>query len=256
MRCRGSLPAWEGSLHDDGHYANEAAAWARRLSEGDGTDWCAAAEDDCEDKCTNYVYLICLNCSGDRCGQANPPTCTCILHWGSLGAAMGFVPMCIVGVCILGLFMMKMGIIRDRQLDPIPKILPSDHLFDGLFDCSEDVNVCILGCCCPAILIARTYHMAKLGNYHWVLIGISFFYLPVLSPLLLFILFWYRMRLRSAAHISPDHCGDCMASCCCPSCAICQEARHMEEAWRRAHLVSDDDIVSKFVGEPVGVKLT
>ncbi|CAF1538084.1 unnamed protein product [Adineta ricciae] len=37
-----------------------------------------------------------------------------------------------------------------------------------------------------------------------------------------------RARLRQRYGLVEDACGDCFITCCCPACAICQEAREMK----------------------------
>ncbi|CAF1537481.1 unnamed protein product [Adineta ricciae] len=38
-----------------------------------------------------------------------------------------------------------------------------------------------------------------------------------------------RARLRQRYGLVEDACGDCFITCCCPACAICQEAREMKK---------------------------
>jgi len=38
-----------------------------------------------------------------------------------------------------------------------------------------------------------------------------------------------RRLLREKYHLAEEPCNDCLTTCCCGPCAICQEAREMEK---------------------------
>lgn len=37
-----------------------------------------------------------------------------------------------------------------------------------------------------------------------------------------------RGQLREKYRLEEDICGDCLITCCCPQCAMCQEARELK----------------------------
>lgn len=111
---------------------------------------------------------------------------------------------------------------------------------DSFFDCFSDPHSCCFTCLCFGIRWADNLRISGLqGFWHaltmFILVMVLYMLrLPFILPILLVLQVYYRQRLRRLFDIDPGSCasvsGDCCLYCCCPLCAICQEARHVEEA--------------------------
>ena len=88
-----------------------------------------------------------------------------------------------------------------------------------LFDCFDDIGICIYGCCCPQCLNAS--NLAKLRSEDC---GI-FHYCCSFSP------FWIRHSVRIQRNIEIDQYDDCCTVCFCKPCAICQDARELKQSY-------------------------
>jgi Cys-rich protein (TIGR01571 family) len=120
---------------------------------------------------------------------------------------------------------------------------------DGLCDCFNDCNSCLLAFFFPPYLFAR--NAAKTGNSSFNLAFIKYFIpwavLVVLSFVfgssrtatwasivvtvcnIVCVVFGTLLRsyLRSKFQINGDSCEDCCVHCCCTPCALAQESRHV-----------------------------
>lgn len=146
-----------------------------------------------------------------------------------------------------------------RRCKPPPRDLfqlkaPSgnEHFTYGFCDChcSEDWAICLFAACCPLIRWADTVN----GNTRfqllpywaailmWLSIEVGLLLLGVfvhgaefvtpLAVIFALIGIYYRQKLRAVFGHDPytarTVCLDTMAWCCCPCCAIVQEAREVE----------------------------
>lgn len=146
---------------------------------------------------------------------------------------------------------------RSTRADLIAKPQESDDFSDlqdwkfGLFSCFEDINLCLCGCCCPAIRWADTMDRPGLLTF-WlafaIFLGFSvgtdvLVYFSQLGGFLglcfLCFLVYHRQLLRQKFHMEQGGCGtylgDFLSYCCCAPCTIVQEARQVEEAVRRQY---------------------
>lgn len=129
----------------------------------------------------------------------------------------------------------------------------SDGLKDGewkygIFDCFSDPAICLFTCCCSPIRWADTLQMAGLMSF-WQALGLLAG-LEVLNILLLGLCVWililitqvvFRQKLRAKFGMDAGDCptvaGDACLYCFCFCCAVVQEARQLEEAYKTGHRV-------------------
>lgn len=127
-------------------------------------------------------------------------------------------------------------------------------LFDTAGMTGEDLQLCGMACCCPAIRWADTMSSPKVAfpeQEEWGIYkehtGLSFWkaltmivVLAFLGPwtlqlttiILLGVLVYYRQKLRVIFNHSPggrSYPHDCLILCCCTCCTIVQEAREVEK---------------------------
>jgi len=132
---------------------------------------------------------------------------------------------------------------HNEPFQPSPRIDLQDreHRKDfsfSLFGCFGDMNVCLVGCCCPCLRWADTVDRKQLLPYWWafsLMFGLMLLhvYTMGLSTLIACIVgITYRQRLRKRYGFDSGTLGtlayDSMAWFCCQPCAVIQEAR--EEA--------------------------
>eukprot|EP00117_Sycon_ciliatum_P021612 scpid63746/ scgid18886/ PLAC8-like protein 1 len=87
----------------------------------------------------------------------------------------------------------------------------------GLFDCFNDITVCLLGCFCPVCLLFQT--ASQLGeNGCCVACCIPWPYGQMML----------RVKIRSENNIQGSICDDYCTVGCCQACAMCQEAREVK----------------------------
>mmetsp|Transcript_47455 Transcript_47455/g.75013 ORF Transcript_47455/g.75013 Transcript_47455/m.75013 type:complete len:429 (-) Transcript_47455:100-1386(-) len=113
----------------------------------------------------------------------------------------------------------------------------------GACECLGDGRVCICGLCCPAIRWADTISEEKGGFLDFssallVMMGLGFMCLCPYSGLIawigiVFVGVYYRQRIRLRYGLEADtvqsYIEDIFVWCCCAWCAICQEARQVDE---------------------------
>jgi Cys-rich protein (TIGR01571 family) len=113
----------------------------------------------------------------------------------------------------------------------------------GACECLGDGRVCICGLCCPAIRWADTISEEKGGFLDFssallVMMGLGFMCLCPYSGLIawigiVFVGVYYRQRIRLRYGLEADtvqsYIEDVFVWCCCAWCAICQEARQVDE---------------------------
>lgn len=116
----------------------------------------------------------------------------------------------------------------------------------GPFECWKDLGVCFWACTCPCIRWADSLEMAGIVRF-WVglsLFGNALLLNSVPSAILLWFvasLCWmafrqqFRRRFDMDSESSTIVCTDWALYCFCCPCAIAQEARHVEAAFRAGH---------------------
>jgi len=157
-----------------------------------------------------------------------------------------FSALCFVGLVLLVAYWYH----NEKKFPPSVDGEASTTLEDGafkygIFSCFDDLNTCLLSWCCPMIRWADTLRMMGFMQF-WAALGL-YLGLRVLdiiamgcaSLVLLAICIYYRQKLRERFGMPHGNCGsifeDCLTYMCCALCAITQEARQAEEAWRAKH---------------------
>lgn len=116
----------------------------------------------------------------------------------------------------------------------------------GLFACLETPEICLLSCCCPAIRWSYTMSLMSFLGF-WlafaIVIGLEFLG-HVTQEFLIYavmacIMSGFRQELRQKFNMAKQggftYAEDCMVYFCCMFCAVTQEARHVEEAFKAGH---------------------
>ena len=113
-----------------------------------------------------------------------------------------------------------MSLIRNSR-SPTPKAsvharsVPNDFKSD-LYDCLNDTSICYYGLFCPTCLAAENWAAANhetCSLVHWLFL---------VSP------FWTRQILRKRYEMPQAICEDCLTYTFCCYCAICQDARELQ----------------------------
>jgi Cys-rich protein (TIGR01571 family) len=212
----------------------------------------------CTTACEGYMISFCANCKcKERYGGS--PQCTCYLQ------SLIFINS-VLSSTFYALFMLCCGLCMRSTItkyQPLhgswPNVGGMDFI-DGPCAFCNNMNVCCMTCCCPAIRMAMNYWLAGLGNYLTLLIICSLLYaIPgfggeiVISIMIII----YRRKIRTKLKTHKDTCTDCCCACFCSLCLICQEARTIDEAWRvqQAALKAEEDGKSEaqLVGEALMV---
>lgn len=139
----------------------------------------------------------------------------------------------------------------------IPRDLPKDgqeHTIEGVFgswrygpfSCFGDPTICLFTMFCSTIRWADTMRMSGFMTFWGALgIGAGLLFLNLVTLMaafgltLVIVQIYYRQKLRELFGMDRNNCGaiveDFLMYCFCPLCAICQEARHIEEAHSVGH---------------------
>jgi len=113
----------------------------------------------------------------------------------------------------------------------------------GLLECCGDFRICLCGLACPALRWADTVSEEKGGFLGF---GVAFLMMMGLGMLLLCPLtgaiawvaivvvgVWYRQWIREKygleSNTPSSYIEDALAWCCCAYCALCQEARQVDD---------------------------
>jgi Cys-rich protein (TIGR01571 family) len=113
----------------------------------------------------------------------------------------------------------------------------------GLLDCLGDSRVCLCGICCPAIRWADTMSEEKAGFLDFtsaflLMLGLGMLvvcpYTGLMGWLAMVVVgVYFRQRIREKYNLESDttssYIEDFMVWCCCCFCALCQEARQVDE---------------------------
>lgn len=84
-----------------------------------------------------------------------------------------------------------------------------------LCGCFGDLPTCLYGCCCPGCLNASNLAAIRKENC-----GLFHYCFGFRS-------YWIRQLIRNEYEFGSDECDDCIAVCFCHCCAICQDAREI-----------------------------
>jgi len=97
---------------------------------------------------------------------------------------------------------------------------------ESLYGCFDNIDICCCGVCCIPCLFGN--NAEKIDDSNCCLMCCIY---TLLTPCYLC---WVphmskrtALRYKYGLNEDPD-CGDCGAACCCPLCALCQEARFLE----------------------------
>lgn len=117
----------------------------------------------------------------------------------------------------------------------------------GLFDCFGGGELdFFFVCLCPNVRWAENFTMVGISSSFWMVFGVLqlLFFCSGMAPFL-----WIsavaigvhcrqtiRRQFKMEGHFECAAClGDCVIYCCCPCCAIAQEARHLDLAAQADH---------------------
>ena len=106
----------------------------------------------------------------------------------------------------------------------------------GLCDCFSDVNNCCITFWCPCITFGQIAEIVDKGSTSCGVHGTLYGLLYVCTGWQCIYSGFYRKKLRMQYMIEGSCCGDCLTSCCCEWCALCQEYRQLK------HLGYDMDL--------------
>lgn len=117
----------------------------------------------------------------------------------------------------------------------------------GFCSCYEDCSACWCAFCCPAIRWAETLSLVDGLLFFWVgfTVYLSLQFVNLMTSItllwlaLVIICTAYRQELRAKFNFERQGgCSivtDCLLYTCCTCCAIVQEARHVESAFKYGH---------------------
>jgi len=95
---------------------------------------------------------------------------------------------------------------------------------NSLFGCFSDIGSCLLTICCPCIAYGTVHdsvHQTGCGGACCAFLCLSYIGCSCLIHKDL------RGDIRRRYNLD-EGCGDCLTTCCCGGCAICQEARELK----------------------------
>jgi len=157
----------------------------------------------------------------------------------------------------MGMPMQQMGMGMQPQYAvaavPLGVVHPTRGMWsDGLCDCFNDCESCLLSWVIPPYLFGRTVQRSGLGEFFP---SFMMYFVPWLTLAVLWIIFFsrvvagwalivaivgsivcaivgclFRGRMRQKYSIPGDQMEDCCVHCCCVVCALSQEARHANRA--------------------------
>lgn len=139
------------------------------------------------------------------------------------GNSIDAILMCIVGFYIRGWITQKPKV--DTQGSGQIKDLPR------IFGCGDQGDTCIVGWLCPIVRASDTYHALEVADYVRSLLCLgALFALPSVFGYIAVSIAYIKGRamIREKTGLAKDLYRDLLCICCCQSCAICQEARHIE----------------------------
>ncbi|UJR36849.1 hypothetical protein I4U23_029562 [Adineta vaga] len=97
---------------------------------------------------------------------------------------------------------------------------------EAVCDCFHDGHICCYGFWCCCCLYGE--NVAKIENSSRCFTHCCIYTLLSMFGCCCLIHSVKRGRIRERYGIVEDACGDCFITCCCSTCAICQEAREMK----------------------------
>ncbi|GAX80079.1 hypothetical protein CEUSTIGMA_g7517.t1 [Chlamydomonas eustigma] len=105
----------------------------------------------------------------------------------------------------------------------------------SLFNCFQDIGICLLGTVCRSVLYSQNVNTTRGGGrcgacflYHFCCCCRCFFAGN------------HRGDLRRKYSLAEEPCNDCVVHCFCSCCAVCQEAREhkLQEAFSTSLIAS------------------
>ncbi|CAF1152324.1 unnamed protein product [Didymodactylos carnosus] len=102
--------------------------------------------------------------------------------------------------------------------------IPASEWKTGLFDCFDDTNICISGLFCPCYLFGQNVEQTGGITYRCPC------FLYAWNSMLLNCGYIHKRQRSNIRDIYglPGGCGDCLTTCFCSPCAVCQEARELK----------------------------
>jgi len=119
----------------------------------------------------------------------------------------------------------------------------------GHFSCFEDSNICMCSFFCPALRWSDTASLAGFLGFWAAFAAFNaatlvncFINGAMFGVITAFLLLYFRQQLREQLHVPSWTVGSCCVDffyvCCCPCCAIAQEARIVKEGIENGYAFS------------------
>ncbi|KAG8366579.1 hypothetical protein BUALT_Bualt17G0094600 [Buddleja alternifolia] len=99
----------------------------------------------------------------------------------------------------------------------------------GLCDCCNDISICCLTCWCPCITFGRIAEIVDRGSTSCGVSAALYWMICCVSGCSCLYSCFYRSKLRGQYFLEEKPCTDCCVHCCCETCALCQEYRHLQD---------------------------
>lgn len=141
-----------------------------------------------------------------------------------------------------------------------PAPLPLSNAWSsGLCDCFDDMGVCCLTCWCPCVTYGDNVEKVSdgqsscciWGTLYCLAMGMAYFCVPLNCCLQC----GPRGDIRRAYGLVEDP-NDCLVSCCCSYCALCQEARQLQKPKPQMATVVPGVIVGGVYAAPMQQQMT
>lgn len=114
----------------------------------------------------------------------------------------------------------------------------------GYFACFNDLQICLVGCCCPLVLWSDNVSLAHILAFTTAIaIALCFTvaqaFVPFVFPVFVGVMVWARSKLRQKFNMPFNTASvlleDALCLCCCAPCVICTDARHLDAACKAGH---------------------
>ncbi|CAF1189340.1 unnamed protein product [Didymodactylos carnosus] len=108
---------------------------------------------------------------------------------------------------------------------------PQEEWRESMCGCCSDCRICCYGCWCTECLYGENAEKIDGSDcagqcaIYWLL---NYLGSMVLFPFGFIVHMKKRRQLRETYNLTESCGNDCLATCCCPSCSICQEARELK----------------------------
>lgn len=212
-----------------------------------------AHETKCTEACKDYVASMCNQCGCDST-HGGTAQCVCVLSKTVVFAAVFISSIQAMLMLLCGLVVWRRVIKTPPLEQPWPNIAEQEFE-SGIFDCTSNLSVTLMVCCCPAVRGTMTYYNAGwFKGYVKMLLVLCLIYgIPAFLGMFAFmpiVLFLGRRQIRIKAPMHGDIWTDICFVCMCSACAMCQEARHTDASLaylNKKKLAESGDLIGQAV---------